>query len=117
MGDIDEQAWADAEKRGRIEMAIKPRAHSARYDRVSGRVVVDLVNGSVFEFPARLAQGLESATDEQLAEVSVLGAGFGLHWDVLDVDLKVESLMAGRFGSTRYMVERFGSDWRDSIAA
>lgn len=117
MADINEQAWANADKRGRIEMATKPRAKTARYDPASGRIVVYLVNGSIFEFPARLAQGLEEATDEQLGDVTVLGVGFGLHWEALDVDLKVENLMAGRFGSTRYMIDRFGGDWRDAIAA
>jgi hypothetical protein len=117
MADIDEQAWADAERRGSVELATKPRARSVRYDLKSGRIVVDLVNGSVFEFPARLAQGLENASDELIAEVCILGVGFGLHWETLDVDLKIESLMAGRFGSKRYMIERFGSEWRESIAA
>jgi hypothetical protein len=117
MADFQEAEWAKAEERGRVEMATKPRALSARYDRKSGRIVVELVNGSLFEFPARLAQGLQSATDDQLAEVEILGVGFGLHWEALDADLKVESLMAGRFGSTRYMIDRFGSDWQGAIAA
>jgi hypothetical protein len=117
MADFQEAEWAKAEERGRVEMATKPRALSARFDRKSGRIVVELVNGSLFEFPARLAQGLQSATDDQLAEVEILGVGFGLHWEALDADLKVESLMAGRFGSTRYMIDRFGSDWQGAIAA
>jgi hypothetical protein len=117
MADFQETEWAKAEERGRVEMAIKPRALSAHYDRTSGRIVVELVNGSLFEFPARLAQGLQSATDDQLAEVEILGVGFGLHWEALDADLKVESLMAGRFGSTRYMIDRFGPDWQGALAA
>lgn len=117
MDNLDELAWAAAEARGRVEMATKPRAQSASYDKASGRIVVHLVNGSVFEFPARLAQGLENATDTELAEVEILGVGFGLHWESLDADLKVESLMAGRFGSTKYMIDRFGSDWQMNEAA
>ena len=117
MADFQEPDWVAAEARGRVEMATKPRARSARYDRQSSRIVIDLVNGSVFAFPARLGQGLQAATDDQLAEVEILGMGFGLHWETLDVDLKVESLMAGRFGSTRYMIDRFGTDWQDAIAA
>lgn len=112
--DID---WTAAEERGRIEMALKPRAMSARFDPVAQRIVIELVNGSTFAFPPRLAQGLEGATDQQLEQVEVLGVGFGLHWEELDVDLKVESLMAGRFGSRRYMEERFGPDWRFANAA
>jgi Protein of unknown function (DUF2442) len=117
MADFQEAEWAKAEERGRVEMATKPRALSACYDRESGRIVVELVNGSLFEFPARLAQGLQSASDDQLAEVEILGVGFGLHWEALDADHKVESLMAGRFGSARYMIDRFGSDWQGAVAA
>ncbi|MGL4314716.1 MAG: DUF2442 domain-containing protein [Sphingomonas sp.] len=117
MADISDAEWAAAEERGNIELAIKPRALSARYDAVSGRLVIDLVNGSVFAFPPRLAEGLEHATEEQLAKVEILGSGFGLHWEELDVDLKVESVLAGRFGSKKYMTERFGSAWRFADAA
>ncbi len=117
MDEISDEEWEAAEERGRIAMALKPRAQSACYDRESGRIVVELVNGSVFEFPARLAQGLERATDDELADVEVLGMGFGLHWETLDADLLIESLMAGRFGSKRYMIEKFGPDWQFAEAA
>jgi hypothetical protein len=52
---------------GRIARATQPRAAKARYDRELGRIVVDLTNGCVFAFPPRLTQGLERATDDQLA--------------------------------------------------
>ena len=111
MAGISDAEWAAAEERGRVEMAIKPRAAGARYDAAARRIVVELVNGSTFIFDPRLAQGLEQATDAQLAEVEVIGVGFGLHWETLDADYKVESLLAGRFGSRRYMAERFGTEW------
>lgn len=117
MTDPSEAEWAAAEERGRIEMVIKPRAASARFDVSSGRLIIELVNGGTFAFPPRLAQGLEDATDEELAKVEVLGVGFGLHWEHLDVDLKIESLMAGRFGSRKYMAARFGSAWELEAAA
>lgn len=117
MVEMSDKEWEAARERGRIEMATKPRARSAHFDRNSGRIVVQLANGSIFEFPARLAQGLENATDDQLAEVEVAGPGFGLHWAALDADLLVESLMAGRLGSRRYMVDRFGPDWQFHEAA
>jgi hypothetical protein len=34
-------------------------------------------------------------------------AGFGLHWEELDLDFTVAGLLAGRFGTDRYMRERF----------
>jgi len=48
-------------------------------------------------FPPRLAQALDGATEDQLAEVEVLGSGMGLHWETLDVDLSVPDLLAGLF--------------------
>ncbi len=117
MAEISDEEWQAAEDRGRIEMATKPRAREAHYDAETARIVVKLTNGSIFEFPARLAQGLENATDEQLAEVEILGVGTGLHWETLDADFMVESLMAGRFGTRRYMIERFGPEWQFDEAA
>jgi hypothetical protein len=31
-------------------------------------------------------------TDQQLAEVEILGDGYGLHWEALDVDLSVTGI-------------------------
>jgi Protein of unknown function (DUF2442) len=117
MAEMTEDEWKAAEERGRIEMATKPRARAARYDHDLERLVIELVNGCTFLFPPRLAQGLEDATNDQLATVEVAGLGFGLYWEGLDVDLKVESLLAGRFGSQKYMENRFGPDWRHTAAA
>lgn len=116
MNELIEEEFEAAERRGEIEMATKPRARHAYYDRESDRIAIELVNGATFSFPARLAQGFENATPEQLAQVEVAGVGFGLHWEELDADFTVEGLMAGRFGTRRYMAERFGAGW-DAQAA
>lgn len=94
--------------RGKTLRATEPRAAKARYDRAKGRVVVDLTNGCTFAFPARTAQGLETATDDQLAAVKILGNGYGLHWEALDVDLSIPGLLAGLFGTKAYMARRAG---------
>ena len=94
--------------RGAAAQAAEPRAAAARYDRQAERVIVELTNGCTFAFPARLAQGLESATDEQLAAVEVTGRGYGLHWESLDVDLSLPGLMAGLFGTRIHMARRAG---------
>ena len=116
MGELTQAQFDDAVQRGLHDFTVKPRARAARYDRASGCIVIDLVNGATFSFPATLAQGLEEVTAEQLEAVEIAGAGFGLHWEELDADLTVEGLLSGRFGSARYMAERFGRDW-DSEAA
>jgi hypothetical protein len=94
---------ADAQRRGERSIRTEPRARAARYDRKTGRVQVELTNGCSFAFPARKAQGLERASDEELAQVEILGLGLGLHWEPLDVDLSVPGLLAGLFGTRAYM--------------
>jgi hypothetical protein len=116
MDDFESQ-FAAATERGRIAFATKPRARAARYESKSGLLIIDLANGATFTVPARLLQRLETATDGQIAEVEVGGVGFGLHWEALDADHLVESLLNGRFGSNRYMADRFGPDWGLTEAA
>src|SRR3546814_10499426 len=99
MAELSDAAIDAALERGRVAHASEPRATTARYDRASGRVIVDLENGCTFAFPPRLAQGLEGATDDQLAAVEILGQGYGLHWEALDADLSVPGLMAGLLGT------------------
>ena len=104
------QHWSDAqfaaaEARGKEQFENEPRALSARYDAKNGRIVLELSNGATYAFPAALGQGLETATPAQLAEVELNGAGFGLHWESLDVDLSIAGLLAGRFGNKAWMGE------------
>ena len=106
-----------ATERGRVARQTEPRADTVRYDRQNSRVIVDLTNGCTFAFPPRLAQGLETATDEELATVEILGAGYGLHWESLDVDLSVPGLMAGLFGTKAYMARRAGQATSPAKAA
>jgi hypothetical protein len=94
--------------RGKIARATEPRAKKARYDRKHARVVVELTNGCSFTFPARIAQGLEKATDDQLAAVEILGHGTGLHWDSLDVDISIPGLLSGIFGTRAHMARLAG---------
>jgi hypothetical protein len=95
-------------QRGKAAALNGPRAASARYDRKPGRVIVELTNGCTFSFPPRLAQGLETATEDHLAQVEVLGGGYGLHWEALDVDLSMPGLLAGLFGTRSHMARRVG---------
>jgi len=103
MSDDPDALMIEAARRGRRSLRLEPRARAARYDRRTGRVHVELTNGCTFAFPARKAQGLERANDAQLAQVEILGLGLGLHWEPLDVDLSVQGLLAGLFGTKAYM--------------
>ena len=108
MAELTDAQIDAAAERGRIARLTDPRAANARYDRDAGRVIVELTNGCVFAFPPRLAQGLEVATDDQLAAVEILGTGYGLHWEALDVDLSVPGLLAGLFGTRAFMARNAG---------
>lgn len=108
MAELTDVAIDAALARGQRTLETEPRAAAARYDAALDRVVIDLTNGCSFAFPPRLAQGLETATAADLAAVEVLGAGLGLHWEALDVDLSVQGLLAGLFGTKRYMARRAG---------
>jgi hypothetical protein len=104
-------------ERGRIARLYEPRAAAACYDRDQKRVILDLTNGCTFAFPPHLAQGLESATADQLVQVEILGAGYGLHWEALDVDLAVPDLLAGLLGTKSYMARRAGQAHSPAKAA
>ena len=108
MVELTQAAIEAAEARGCESLKAEPRAATVRYDARLDRVVVELTNGCTFAFPPRLAQGLETATADQLSEVEVLGLGYGLHWEGLDVDLSLPGLMAGLFGTRRFMAARAG---------
>lgn len=117
MADLTDTEIDTALERGRIAHLVEPRATAVRYDRKSARIIVELNNGCTFAFPPHLAQGLEAATDDELAMVEILGAGYGLHWEALDADFRVSGLLAGVFGTKAYMARRAGQATSPAKAA
>jgi len=43
-----------------------------------------------------------------LSAVEILGAGYGLHWEALDVDVSVPGVLAGLFGTRAFMARQAG---------
>lgn len=80
-----------------------PTAIHARFDPEKGFVWVELDNSCVFGFPATHVEDLRNASTDLLAKVEILPRGVGLHWDALDVDLSLDGLLMGVFGSRRWM--------------
>lgn len=106
--------------RGKEKAATEPRAKSARYDRETNRLVVELKNGAVFIVPCDLIQGLRGADPDLIAEVELLPRGAALHWERLDVDFSVAGLLLGLFGTRAWMAElgrRGGSVTSEAKAA
>jgi Protein of unknown function (DUF2442) len=114
MDDITDDQWDAANERGRVIAETEPHAKAARYERDTGLLVIELKNGATYAVPARHLQGFSEATDDQIAAVETDFSGYGLHWEELDADFTVGGLLAGRFGSAKYM-EAFRK--RMSIAA
>jgi len=81
----------------------EPRALAVRYESATGRVMLDLVNGCSYAFPAGLVRDLSGAGDSDLAGVRVDGLGFNLHFPALDVDLYLPALVSGIFGTRAWM--------------
>lgn len=97
------RSLAAAQARG-AEVLKAPHAKAAKYDRKSGRVVVELDNGCAFAFPARNVQGLETAKSSDLAEIELLGDGFALHWPKVNADIRIEGALSGVYGSKAWML-------------
>ena len=67
--------------------------------------MVELSNGCTFKFPARALQGMDRATDAQLARIGISPLGFGLHWPLLNADFTVSGLLMGIFGTRTWMAK------------
>lgn len=106
MGEAEfERQYIEATERGERALREEPRAVAVRYDRQQKRVIIDLNNGATYIFPPVLAQGLSEATDEEIADVKVLGQGFALEWTTLDVHFSIKGLLSGTFGNKKWMAD------------
>jgi Protein of unknown function (DUF2442) len=85
-----------------------PHAVSARYDRATRKVVVELSSKLTLSFSPQDAQGLENAKPAELESVDLSPSGFGLHFPKLDADLYIPGLLEGLMGSKRWMASRLG---------
>ncbi|HYJ84916.1 MAG TPA: DUF2442 domain-containing protein [Pyrinomonadaceae bacterium] len=101
---INEQI-ARATERARQADAAEPRAISASYDTLSGRIVIELSNGASVAIPSVLCQGIANASPKEIGKVKITPAGRGLHWEKLDVDLSLPELIKGVYGTRGWMAE------------
>ena len=70
---------------------------SALRVRVSFDVLeAELSEGRVIMVPIAWFPRLAHATDAERRNWRLIGKGFGIHWDDLDEDISIESLIAGR---------------------
>jgi hypothetical protein len=60
-------------------------------------------NGVTHCIPRKLLQGLSEAEPGSLNKIELLGDGTGLYWPALDVAHSVSGLVAGVYGSAKWM--------------
>ena len=82
-----------------------PRAESAHYDLTRNRIIVRLTTGIELGFCPTDAEGLQSATPQDLADIQIEAFGLGLYFPRLDADLYVPALLEGLLGSRRWIGE------------
>lgn len=79
------------------------RAIGASYEAATRRLVVRLANEVEFRVPVVQVEGLGALPESTIREVTVDGAGHGLYWPSIDLDLSVSALLAGCFGTKAWM--------------
>lgn len=83
----------------------RPRAVAAEYRATDDVLAIKLATGVELLMPRKFLQGLENADPQEVASVEIDDFGEGLHWEALDVDHYVPSLVEGVFGTRRWMSE------------
>jgi hypothetical protein len=75
----------------------------AGYSERTDRFILELDNGATHTIPRKLMQGLVDAEAADLERIELLGRGTGLYWPALDVAHSVSGLLAGVYGSEKWM--------------
>ena len=83
--------------------AVEPRANKVSFS--SGRFTIHFNNGATFSFLAESVEVIAQLSDEVLATVELTPSGKGLRWDEPDIDLGIQGLLLGIFGSKLWIKE------------
>ncbi len=99
---IEAQIDAAIKRQPEID-AVEPRAIEVTFD--DGRFTLHFTNGASFSFLARSVEAIATLPIEVLATVELTPSGKGLRWDEPDIDLSIQGLLLGIFGSNVWMKE------------
>lgn len=100
-----ERQISEATRRGEEELRHEPLVMSARFDPRSRCVVIELNKGSTLSVPVDLLQGLGGASVKDLSRIEIPKPGCEIEWPTLDQQFTIQGLLAGRFGTRRWMDE------------
>lgn len=84
----------------------EPRAIAIYFDQKDSRIFINFSNGSNFSFLTSQVEWLADLSPEVLAQVSLTPCGKGLRWETPDIDLSIQGLLMGIFGSKEWMTKK-----------
>ena len=105
---IEAQIDAAIKRQPQID-AVEPRAKQVIFN--DGRkglpasITLHFNNGATFSFLAESVEAIATLPTEVLATVELTPSGKGLRWDEPDIDLSIQGLLLGIFGSKVWMKE------------
>ena len=111
----DEQI-IEAVKQSKANSSDLVTALEVRYVPSVEALVLNLSNGLRLFVPREQIQGLWDAPQKNVARVELVGGGSGLHWPELDVDLSVDGMIHGVYGTEEWMANlgRLGDSARST---
>ncbi len=80
-------------------LAFEPRANKVSFD--ADNMWIELADGRQLGIPLAYFPRLLDATEAQRNDCIISGGGTGLHWEELDEDISVKSLLLGIGDRTR----------------
>jgi Protein of unknown function (DUF2442) len=108
--EISEAEFDRANQRMAKRRKTEPYALAAEYERARNMIAVTLSNGTEVRFPVDRLQGLAGAKADELAQIEIDPAGYGLSFPKLDADFSLPDLMQGVFGSRAWMAAMLGRE-------
>ena len=108
MAEPAQAVTSDAEINAAIERARKyakydRRVVKATYSKKTDSLRLVFEDGATYTLPCSRLQGLAEAEGKDLKRIQILSDGTGLLWPVLDVAHYVPGLLAGVYGSEKWM--------------
>lgn len=97
---IEAQIEAAIKRQPEID-AVEPRAIDVTFD--DGRFAIHFNNDVIFSFMAESVEAIATLPPITLATVELTPSGKGLRWDEPDIDLSIQGLLLGVFGSNVWM--------------
>lgn len=100
--EIDNQIEAAIAKQLEVENT-QLKASVVSYNRKTKKLIIQFENGCEFSCPVLLLQGVSELSDDEISQVKLTPVGWGVTWEDADIDLGVNELVQGIFGTKAWM--------------